>query len=147
MKKYSLVLIYTLFVLSAFSQSTSKNDRIRELMEETGAGQLGVQLINNVIATYRKDVPSVPAEFWVEFSKEINPNELIELVVPIYAKHFTEKEINQLIQFYRSPIGQKVIEKLPLITQDSHEVGTNWGKQLSNKVLARLKEKGYFSNN
>jgi len=104
MKKYSLVLIYTLFVLSAFSQSTSKNDRIRELMEETGAGQPGVRLINNVIATYKKDVPSVPAEFWVEFSKEINPNELIELVVPIYPKHVAEKDTNPVKKFYRTPI-------------------------------------------
>ncbi len=147
MKKYSCVLICTFIVLSAFSQSTAKNDRIRELMEVTGAVKLGVQLIDNMIATYKKDVPSVPAEFWDEFSKQINPNELTELVVPIYSKYFTDEEISQLIQFYKSPIGQKMVEKLPLVSQDSYQAGVNWGKQIGEKVVARLKEKGYLSNN
>jgi len=39
-----------------------------------------------------------------------------------------------------------MIEKLPLITQESMQAGGEWGKQLSEKIMQRLKEKGYLKN-
>ena len=35
----------------------------------------------------------------------------------IYASVFTEKELQELIAFYKSPIGQKVLEKQPVLMQ------------------------------
>ena len=35
---------------------------------------------------------------------------LTDLWAPVYAKHYTEKEIRTLIDFYRSPVGKKTLE-------------------------------------
>lgn len=144
MKKPLFFAVFLFIAFSAFSQSNTTNDRIRELLEVTGSGKLGVQVVNQMIATYKAEVPSAPSDFWDEFSKEINPEGLIDLLVPIYAKHYTDEEIAALLKFYKSPIGQKVIEKMPLITQDSYQAGTQWGKAIGEKVISRLKEKGYL---
>lgn len=146
MKKYLCVFVCLFVLLPVFSQSNSKNDRIRELMNVTGAGKLGVQLLNNLITTYKRDIPSVPEEFWDQFMKEVNPNELTELVIPIYSKYFTEEEISQIVQFYKTPIGRKMVERLPLIMQDSYRVGADWGQKIGEKVAESLKEKGYMKS-
>jgi hypothetical protein len=86
------------------------------------------------------------SDFWDEFNKEVNAATLIDLVLPIYDKYFTDDDIVQLIAFYQSPVGKKVVEKLPVIMQESMQVGSEWGKQLSEKILERLKQKGYLKN-
>jgi hypothetical protein len=66
------------------------------------------------------------------------------MVIPIYEKYYTETDINQLITFYNSPIGKKMIATMPQIMQESMTAGQSWGKQIRQRVLAQLKEKGYL---
>ena len=46
-------------------------------------------------------------------------SEIIEQVAALYARNFTAAELNEVVAFYRGPTGQKFIQKLPLITQES----------------------------
>lgn len=40
-------------------------------------------------------------------------------LIPIYQKHFTKGEVDDLISFYSSPIGQKFLREQPQLTQES----------------------------
>lgn len=42
---------------------------------------------------------------------------LTELYAPLYAEQLNEKEIGELVAFYQSPIGQKMLSALPIIGQ------------------------------
>jgi len=42
---------------------------------------------------------------------------LTDLYAPIYAEHFSEKELQELTRFWSSPIGKKTIKITPLIQQ------------------------------
>lgn len=54
-----------------------------------------------------------------EFPKRINFGELFDRVgVEIYAKHFSEDEIKELIVLYKSPAAQKLLRLLPQITAE-----------------------------
>jgi hypothetical protein len=44
-----------------------------------------------------------------------NLTEIMKQAPPIYARHFTLDEINQLIAFYKSPIGIKAMKELPAV--------------------------------
>jgi hypothetical protein len=39
-----------------------------------------------------------------------------------------------------------MIETLPIVTQESMTAGQAWGKQIGEKVIQRLTEKGYLNN-
>ena len=39
--------------------------------------------------------------------------------IDIYVKTFTEKEIREISDFYKSPIGKKYVEKIPQLMQES----------------------------
>jgi hypothetical protein len=40
-------------------------------------------------------------------------------LIPIYQKHFTKGEVDDLISFYASPVGQKFLREQPQLTQES----------------------------
>lgn len=50
-------------------------------------------------------------------------SEVEQATIPIYTKHFTVDEIKQLTALYQSPLGKKMLEKMPLILSDSMEMG------------------------
>jgi hypothetical protein len=47
---------------------------------------------------------------------------LRDQIADIYVQVFTEDELNELIRFYQSPVGQKLLEKTPEIMQKSVEI-------------------------
>ncbi len=115
-------------------------------MNTMGTGKLGIQVIGSMIEQYKKLFPDVDPQFWDDFMKEIKPDDLVNLVIPIYDKYFTDEDIQQLTAFYETPVGRKMVEKLPLITQESMTVGSQWGQELAQKIMERLKAKGYIKS-
>jgi len=146
MKKVSLTLLICSLITIGFSQAPAKLENIKKLLDITGAGkmgtQLGVTMINNMKPLY-KDVPD---EFWDEFKKELTTTDWIDMFIPVYEKFYSDDDIKQLIQFYQSPIGKKVISNTPLIMQESMQIGQTWGQKLGEKLVERIKAKGYLSS-
>jgi len=71
-------------------------------------------------ADLMKKAPAKQAE---EMKKAVNVDELIEELVPLYDKHFTEQELEAYIKFYSSPAGQKLLVTIPTLMTES--VGTS----------------------
>ena len=73
--------------------------------------------------------------------------ELIEATATVYVRHFTPAEMRQLTAFYRDPIGQKLLEKLPVITQESLVVGQKFGQavagELQGRIVDELRKRGH----
>ena len=103
----------------ALSIPTTKTEQIRELLEITGSGDIGVQVMESMVVQMRQSTPNVPSEWWDKFMTKLDPKELTELVVPIYEKHFTEEEITAMLEFYKSSVGQSIISKTSVVTQES----------------------------
>lgn len=146
MKKLTVAFLFSGFTLLGFSQDTSKISSIKTLLEITGSGKLGVQVIQNMFASYKKSMPNVPDEFWNNFIKEVNPEVLTTMIIPIYDKYYTAEEINKMIEFYQTPLGKKIISTMPQIMQESMQAGQSWGKEVGEKIYNDLKEKGYVED-
>ncbi|AVR95901.1 DUF2059 domain-containing protein [Pseudoduganella armeniaca] len=50
-------------------------------------------------------------------------DDMIEEIVPLYARHFTADEMRQLAAFYRTPVGAKALEKMPLLMSEGMKIG------------------------
>jgi hypothetical protein len=143
MKKITVLLLLSFFTLKSFSQDTTRYAHARQLLNLMGSGQMGIQMMNRMVESFKTSMPNVPVAFWDDFMKEVNTGEVVEMVVPVYVKYYAEEDILQLIEFYKSPIGQKVVKNSPMIVSDSYAIGAAWGKNIAEKVIERLKEKGY----
>lgn len=119
---------------------TPKQQQIRLLLALTGASQLGKQVMTQMIGSMKKIMPQVPDLFWERFMKEVHPEELTDLIIPIYDRHFTDSDIRQLIAFYESPVGRKLVANLPAIMQESMAAGQTWGGQLGARITQELQK-------
>ena len=122
----------------AHAQETQKQKDIRKLLQITGSGELGTQVMNQMIGSMKKAMPNVPDKFWNDFMKEVHTGELVDLIVPIYDRNLTHDDVRQLIKFYESPTGKKFVMVLPKITQESMVVGEKWGRDLGQRVIQKL---------
>jgi uncharacterized protein len=142
MKKLALTCLICCLGTISYSQA-SKKEKIKKLMDVTGSGKMGVQVVQSLMPSFQRAHPAVPQQFWDDFAKAVKPEDLVDLVVPIYDKYYSEEDIDQIIAFYNSPVGKKMISTLPMVMQESMAAGQTWGKQLADKVAQELKEKGY----
>jgi uncharacterized protein len=46
-------------------------------------------------------------------------DEVLRDLIPIYQSHFTESDLNQIVGFYSSPIGQKVLKEMPAVSAET----------------------------
>lgn len=122
---------------------THKQDLIKHFIQLSGQGEIGQQVLQQLVENFKQAMPKVPAEFWDTFVKELSADELTALIIPIYDAHFTEDDILALIAFYNSPVGKKMIAEQPAITRESIEVGQRWGAATAQRIIETLKAKGY----
>jgi hypothetical protein len=119
---------------------------IHTLLEISGSGKLSDQILDQIIGMVRQQYPAAPAEFWTDFRKESPSSEYLDQIIPIYASHFTDEEVQEMIRFYRSPVGQKLVKEQPLMMRESKNIGQKWGFAVSERIRQRLRERGYLKN-
>lgn len=141
---FSLTILATGIAVATERESKAeKHEDIKRLMLISGAGDLGVQIMNQMVGSFKQSLPQVPDTFWDEFRKDINADALIDLCVPIYDKHLSHADIKELIRFYETPAGKRILKALPLITQESVLAGQKLAQDIAQKAIQRLEEKGY----
>jgi hypothetical protein len=147
--KKTLLLCLALLASPAAWSAEAKIDpdldlEIRLMLKLTGSEELGVAAMKNMIESFKKSLPSVPEEFWTTFEAEIQPSQLTELVVPIYARHLTLQQVQAANRFYTTEDGRALVAKLPVIMNESMAAGQIWGQAIAQKALERLKAQNYL---
>src|SRR5713226_4252986 len=107
----------------------AKEADIRSLMELVGARDLVQDGENAAIDQSReKLLATVPNNdkgqafvnaFAASYQKKFDADAVTGQIVGIYDKHYTEDEIKGLLQFYGSPLGQKVAAEMPKIGRET----------------------------
>lgn len=127
----------------------AKDADIRSLMELVGARDQIQEAVNNSTEQYReKLLATVPnndkgqafvTAFADGYQKKFDVDELTEQLVTIYDKHYTDDEIKILLQFYGSPVGQKVAAEAPKINREMQAASRTTGLKAAREVLQALK--------
>jgi hypothetical protein len=145
----------TLFVVAlvlalggAAHAQTSSTDpaiekKIREVLVLTGSADMASAVMSQMLPAMKEMAPGVPESVWKDLEKEMDAEELVQLIVPIYAAQFTEAELDAMIAFYGTPEGKSIIKKMPQVMVQSMTVGQQWGQKAAERVFQKLQEKGY----
>ena len=135
-----VVLSLTPFYAQSENAQPATKESIQTLMQTTGAENMAQQMATQIIPMLKKLVPEAPDRFWDDFFKEINAEQINELIIPIYQKYLTEQDVQAINAFYQSPVGQKLIRVQPQISKESMIAGQLWGQQIAEKVIAKYKQ-------
>lgn len=80
-------------------------------------------------------------DFMMNEVKKLSIKLVNEEMVNIYDKHFTQDEIKDLIKFYESPTGKKLLETTPEISKDlMNSMMTNYMPEFQEKLTNKLYE-------
>lgn len=117
--------------------------QVRELMGTMGTKHLMTQMMDQMTAMIARGFPCVPQDkLEAAFGGPQGIDELMNRVVPVYQQHFTTADVEGLEKFYRSPLGQKVLQQMPLIMQQSMQIGQKWGQEHAQATVALLTQQG-----
>ena len=115
--------------------------------------------LKNANAMYAQAVPSVVEQTKtallqsnLNYQKDLNEvavivaqslagreKEIGEGMAKVYADAFTEQELKDLVTFYKSPLGQKLLSAEPQAIQGSIAYMRQWGQQFSQVVAAQFR--------
>lgn len=128
----------------------AKETDIRSLMELIGARDEVHEVVNNSSEQYReKLLASVPDNekgqdfvnsFVDSYQKKFDVDQVTEQLVAIYDKHYTDDDIKTLLQFYGSPVGQKVAAETPQITHEIQAASRAAGAKAAKEALQAMRE-------
>jgi hypothetical protein len=127
-----------------------KEADIRSLMELVGAREMVQDGISTSTEQYReKLLATVPNSdkgqafvnaFADAYQKKVDVDQITDQLVGVYDKHFTDEEIKGLLQFYGSPLGQKVASETPKISREIQAHSRAAGAKAAKEALQALKE-------
>lgn len=142
-----------LVVLSpvAHAQQTSAAavQTAKEIVKVTGATALFTPLIPGVIEQAKnlflqqnpalsKDLNEIAAQL----RSDLTPRfvELNSEVAKLYATHFTEAELKDLLAFYKTPVGMKLITEQPKVGEEGLKFAQDWANRLSDQVISKMRD-------
>jgi len=126
----------------------TKEADIRRLLELTHARALATQSMDSMEGNLRPLMTSAlpPGEyreklielFFAKYHAKRDTQQLLEIALPVYDKYYSDDEIKQLIQFYATPIGQKMLTVTPKVLTELQAAGQKWGEQLGRQCMGEV---------
>lgn len=126
MKKLLLTLSVVALSYSSFAQETTSSEEAKaiQLIELTSGQQFDIMTepIVKMVAEDKREA----------FKKELaaSTEQLYKKMAVIYTESFTEAELDEILAFYDTPVGKKMVALTPEITKKGMEIGQAWGMEL-----------------
>lgn len=87
-------------------------------------------------------VKMVPENKQEAFKKEMMASleGIYSRMAGVYMENFSEAEIDQILAFYHTPIGEKMVAITPELTRKGMEIGQQWGQELQPIMMKYMQE-------
>jgi uncharacterized protein len=86
---------------------------------------------------FAKDLNEIAANLQRDYAPRAN--ELVDATARIYAEHFTEAELKDMLAFYQSPVGRKMLVEEPKVIEESMTNAGQWGDALAEDVIVKMR--------
>jgi hypothetical protein len=153
LKVIATLSIAFIVVVPAFAQTkttdTNKIENIQRLIKMTKGEDVRDVMVNQFLDALR---PAFAAGTTADQAKsrdmfnrfanllteEFRRIDFTSVSVSLYDKYFSNEEILGLIHFYETPVGQKAVQVLPQLMQESMLRGQEQGQQAASRAMTRL---------
>lgn len=68
-------------------------------------------------------------------------DEMIEAIVPIYRRHLSKSDVDEVIRFYSSTVGQKLLREQPQMIQEGMQAGVEIQQKRMGQMMAKIRER------
>ena len=127
----------------------------KEILALKNAPLMYAQIVPNIVQrtkdtllqsnlNYQKDLNEVAVKVAKDFAGR--EQEITEQMARIYATDFTEQELKDILAFYKTPLGKKLLEQEPKSIQESIGYMNQWAgkfaEEVNGKFRAEMKARG-----
>ena len=77
-------------------------------------------------------------KFMEDMFRNMPFDEMMQAMIPAYQKHLTKGNINDMVAFYSSPTGQKLLRELPAMTADAMQSSMPIIQNYMDKIQSRV---------
>lgn len=140
--------------------SPAKRADILLLLKASGSGAISKKLseviTQGLTNSLRRSQPNAPAKALEIIKRETTglvtekieaPGGILDRMVPLYAKTFSHQEIRELLAFYQSATGKKVMAVSPELARERERLGQELlqgiGPELQRRIDAAFQKEGY----
>jgi hypothetical protein len=145
----AIVLVALSPLAQAQQPSAAAMTSAKELITVTGATALFNPLIAGVVEQAKilflqqnpalsKDLNDISTQLRTELQPRFS--ELTDEVARLYAKNFTEQELKDILAFYKTNAGKKLLSVQPQVVDSSMKFAQEWANQLSDQVIAKMRD-------
>lgn len=116
-----------------------KIQNIKTLLEINGGSKANEKTAISIIDSIKHLIPNFNAN-------NVKPEDLKDIVddiqnetIPIYDKYFTNDEILQIIEFYKTPIGLIYLNRMGAVAMESMSVASKYGEIIYKRLIEMSK--------
>ncbi len=121
----------------------------KQLIATTGATTVFNPLIAGVVEQAKllylqqnpalaKDLNEIAAKLRTDLQPRFT--EITDEVAKLYATNFTEQELKDILAFYQTPAGKKLLAQQPKVIDSSMSFAQSWANKLSDEVIGKLRD-------
>ena len=122
MKKYFALFLILIIVSGCKERSNNPDKSAKEIIELSGSKDQFKLFLD----AFLKNFPERRAN---AIKGIVDVNEFCDRMIPLYKKHFSIEEMQDLIDFYNSDTGQKLVRLNPTLFKEGSEIGTQYFKE------------------
>ena len=142
-----LLLSLLIFSSSLYAEQNTKQQKIDELIKVMNLDSMVDSMYGQVEGMMKgmSDQMGVKPSEQTIFDKyygdmttvlktEMSWAKMQPMMVNVYDKHFSEQEIADMLAFYKTDTGQKILEKMPVVMQESMQMSQSLMKDAMPKI-------------
>lgn len=153
-----LILLLSLSISPSFSDTEISNEKrtlIDTLLKQVGhsADEISNQIITSylqqITAVIKQSEPDISPETLQEIAITVSmavqqlvveQDKYKAMIYPIYDRHFTEQELQKIIEFNQTDFGKKLLNVVPLVFSQHQHVFSELSLDLAPEVNKRILE-------
>lgn len=148
-----VILAGALLALASAAQAQTKPSpgavaEAQKLIAVTNAANLFSPLIAGVVEQAKllflqqnpalgKDLNEVAAQLRTELAPRFS--ELTNEMAAFYATEFSEQELKDIVAFYQTPAGKKLLDRQPIVIDRSMRYAQEWANKLSDEAIGKIR--------
>jgi len=128
----------------------AKEADIRQLMDVAGMKDTVARMMStmeqNMRPMFERSLPPgayrerLVRLFFEKLHANSDPEHMLDLVVPVYARNLSDDDIKGLIRFYQTPLGRKWVSVQPEVQAEIAPAARSWGEQVGRQSMQEVLE-------
>lgn len=114
--------------------------QVYQILALTGTDTVKREMLDGLLPHMKQMMPYMPADVVEDLRRSLGTTDFEGAMVRSFQQHLSAEDAAEIIAFYQSPAGKRMIAVMPNILDEGREAGSELGQQVTLEVVQRHKD-------